>query len=187
VINPIKFLLEYYYKILKRFKSYTLNELLFKRIEGLVFSILIFSNIINYVKYMIQDHFFIYIIVIIIIISNILKYYNLIDIHYSTKIITEYRSNYTFLGFLVKNLIDKIRKENFKEQKLLLELDKIFEYYFIFAYINYYGIYRSINDAKISKFRYINEIYNEIQNKPTGFIFLQLSSLFDLASDYFLI
>ena len=61
MINPIKFLLEYYYKILKRFKSYTLNELLFKRIEGLVFSILIFSNIINYVKYMIQDHFFIYI------------------------------------------------------------------------------------------------------------------------------
>ena len=51
IFNPVKIFYFYFYRALERWRGYTLKELLYKRIEGLTFSILIYTNIINILLY----------------------------------------------------------------------------------------------------------------------------------------
>jgi len=46
-INPIKLVLGYFYNLIEKWKNLNFIDLLFKRLEGLILSILIFTDIYN--------------------------------------------------------------------------------------------------------------------------------------------
>jgi hypothetical protein len=75
-IKPIKLLLFFYYKVIIRWSSMSIIELLFRRIEGLIFSVLIFSNLYLYILTQIKGFELIYIYIILIILNLVIEYKN---------------------------------------------------------------------------------------------------------------
>jgi hypothetical protein len=182
IILPIKFVLEYFYIILKKIKNYTLIELLFKRIEGIVLSVLIFTNIIIYIKYMIKGHEFIIIYIFLIIISNLFRYYgyNIINLTYNINKITELREKYTIFGFFLKNLINYLDYKN-----IILKYNNNFRYCLKKDYV-WNSFLKYIDNEKLSTMIDINSIFGEIKNKPSVFFYIKLSLLFENGSTYIL-
>jgi hypothetical protein len=122
ITYPILLVHEFYYKILKRWKGLTFTELLFKRIEGLILSVVIFSNIINImINFIKENELYWYIVIIvyilILILSLIKRFYSstevpiherwgAIHIHF----ILNDKLLYTILGNVIENCIEVIKE-----------------------------------------------------------------------------
>lgn len=180
ILIPIKFLLEYYYIILNRFKNYTLKELLFKRIEGVVLGILIFTNIILYIKYIIQGHEFVYIFFFLIIMGNLFKYGRVFNYSFSINRIIKLRYDLTIFGFLIKILLQYSYENN-----LILGFNINFKYCLENSYLEN-KMLKTIDSYKIRILNSKDDMFNEIKNKPSGFIYTELTWLFEDASNYIL-
>lgn len=83
--NGIKIILNKIYTILNDWKNYNIYEIIFKRIYGMVFSILIFTNIIQLILAilnMITTNWIIWIYILLILISYIMNIPSIINIEY---------------------------------------------------------------------------------------------------------
>lgn len=126
VIYPIMLMFWFYYKIIKRWKEYSLTELLFRRTEGLILSILIFSDLYKGIYKYINEYniYLIIYLVLIVIVQFILiynkilfkkfeKYYQNFHIKFSINGIIKYQRNESIIiGELLKNIIELLKKED---------------------------------------------------------------------------
>ena len=71
--SPIKIVISKFYKMLNMFNSLTISEILFKRMYGLILSVLIFTNILNALIYMCNGriNLLIYVYILLLVISII--------------------------------------------------------------------------------------------------------------------
>ena len=175
-IKPIKLLFYFYYKVIIRWSSVTVLELLFKRIEGLIFSVLIFSNLYTFILNLIWGYEFI-LLYLILIISNLIIEYNHgnikiwkikfnINIDYNNLLRLRYQVsiiNILILKYLEKNHL-KVNK-NYKNLINYWYIEKNFESlidFYKLEIINYWKLIKLENKNKPSLLLYnwLHKLYN---------------------------
>ena len=115
-LKALKIILTKFYIILLDWKKYTIYEILFKRIYGMILSILIFTNIIQLVLsilYKIWPNWFLWIYIFLIILSYTIKSSSIDTIEYLRK-----ESNFLWLILIKKN--EKIINIATQDLKILL-------------------------------------------------------------------
>jgi hypothetical protein len=190
-ITPLRLLITFYYRFFDRLKQRTLTELIFKRIDGLIISILFLTHLIDYILIFIEENFnyfniiniyfcyilLIYLLLIIIsfflhifynknIVANILIKYN------NLNRILELRLEVTILGIIIYRIIEFHVENNYQLEigDYLLFFRKIKNIQYICKNINKIEIERKCIHGLISW----SEISNEIKNKPVIFFYYYL-------------
>ena len=105
LINPVKILLFKFYKVLRIWESTNIYNILFHRMFGLILSILIFTNIINFLQGYINILVLIYL--YLLIISVLTEIFKIRDKHYlilavHTPCILSNRDNINILSIIMK-------------------------------------------------------------------------------------
>src|SRR6185295_2076479 len=109
----------------------SIRHLLFKRIYGVLLSILIFSDIINYIIDLIKDHYIIYLyisLVILGLLGEIKRIAQLLVLNKSILDIYAIRSKVTLVGLILKYLYNKFFNIILEDKQLLLYYNKTYYY-----------------------------------------------------------
>jgi|SRR6185295_2751375 len=109
----------------------SIRHLLFKRIYGVLLSVLIFSDIINYIIDLIKDHYIIYIyisLVIVGVLGEIKRIAELLVLHKSILHIYTIRSKVTIVGIILKYLYTKYFKIILDDNQLLIYYNETYYY-----------------------------------------------------------
>jgi hypothetical protein len=188
VLAPITLILTLYYRTLYGIKQRTIRELIFRRVEGLILSILIFTNIVNYVEYYVRGKEIIIIYSMLVIVNFILVilYKYVIKTRYEEIVYYFYMTNYwnilnlkkdflvieVFLIYLIE-ILDKMeekRKEEILGENIILN-------YFYASVINF-SLFRIDIEFKlrmvVGLHKNIDYVLSEIKYKPSLNFYLEL-------------
>lgn len=176
LIKPIKLLFYFYYKIIIRWSSISILELMFRRIEGLIFSVLIFSNLYLFILNQIKGFEFLFLYIILIILNLIIEYYNgeikilkkKFNINYDFNSLLWLRYQVSILNILI---LKCIKKENIKVNKRFINL---IHYWFIED--DFAG---SINSFKLEAVHNWNLIKLDFKNQPTLVLYNWLHKIYE--------
>ena len=188
IIKPILLIYYYFYKLLGRWKEMTFVELIFRKAEGLIISIVIMSDIyksvINYLGYEKIIIISYIIIIIMCVLEDVIFKYLIKDFRMFINYIIKLKNKNTII-FDIKGKILKILKEKYNiledNEK---EVSKLNNYYLdsagkeIFKDLSLYGwFFLSIDDKK--------QIFKEIKYQPSFVIYCLLYDIFFKNSDLF--
>ncbi len=179
--KPIYLIYYYWYVLLKRWKSLTLVEILFRRIEGLILSILIFSDIYKRLIFMFGWKLVIIVYILLVIISiyedylfeNFFK-----DLRLNFSNIRSLKTENTIIGLILDNLVKYMSEE--KEYMF-------FKFFYIFSIDHHFLRFFEKSYFLSSYFSHLNlneYLLKEIKNKPSFSIYLMLWNF--MWVDYFL-
>lgn len=109
LINPIKLIIEMFYNWINKLKNLSFLDLLFKRIEGLIFSILIFTDInkkiVGFLMHLGYFYIFIYTYIFLIFLCILIQLIKYKKYTFNTLILIELNKKVTILGNIIRNLI----------------------------------------------------------------------------------
>ena len=175
-IKPIKLLLYFYYKVIIRWSQLSILELLFKRIEGLIFSLLIFSNFYMLISNIIKGYELILLYFILIIINSVIEYNNGIIIFWKIKIIINCEYNnlllYRFKVSIINICILKFVENN--SIKINAKFKNFIFYWFIENNFN-----SLIDYCKFEVINYWKYMKLEFKNQPSLVLYYCLYKLYD--------
>ena len=210
--NPFIIILNKYYKTIIKWKSLTLKEIIFKRMYGLILSVLIFTNIMEIIKYYLEWK------IIIIIICMIFLWLGMIEFTSVVKIKKEYGYVYNLMGKILLKMrkitleidgrLDWVldqREENTWMGVLLhhwsrsimrlgieVEIKKEYIYYMdSFSVSIEEGFYKWWELEKIAVMYYYKKLEKEYKNKPSFYLYHKLYAwieepLEDISELYFM-
>ena len=176
LIKPIKLLFYFYYKVIVRWSSMSIIELLFRRIEGLIFSVLIFSNLYMFILNQITGFEFLFLYIILIILNLIIEYYNgeikifkiKFNINYDYNSLLRLRYQVSIINILILKCLEK---EKIKVNKRFINLihNWFIEDSFVSS-INYFQ-FEVVNNWSLMKL--------DLKNKPTLVLYYWLHKIYD--------
>lgn len=169
-ITSFKLILTKFYIILSLWKNLTVIQILFKRMYGLILSVLIFTNFIDFILYLCNGWLnLFFIIYLILVILSILINLNLINIFYVKNLleIIKIRKSVSIILRFIIFFIEYNNIKCFQKIKNFIEL----EFYFYFNKLSYF-------DSSIAKYALWdrdklynnNDILNFFEHKKTWII-----------------